>query len=164
MAELLITLAISVALLAAAATAFSASSAAVEHNDRFSRATQAARVTMNQMLAEIRRADSVLVTGTTQVEVIRPVPSRTANEVSRTYRYDAATQTILLKITYLSGQPAVEHPLASNVSAAMFGPAETGTASAGQAAIVRVPVSVTVSIKESQVTLNGAAAPRRAQN
>lgn len=162
LAELLVSLAITASLLVAVSAAFSASSAAVQQNDQFSRATQAARVTLGQVVGEIRRADSVLVTGTTRVDVIRPAPSRSANEVSRTFRYDAAAKRVLLKVNYAGGLSSVEHPLADNVTAACFGPAETGTDSQGRAAVVRVPVTLTVTLGDNEVSLSGAASPRRA--
>src|SRR5205085_1130645 len=59
--EVMISLTISAFLLVAVAAAYSASADAVEMNDKFFRATQAGRVTMNQVLTEIRRADAVQV-------------------------------------------------------------------------------------------------------
>jgi len=57
--EVMISLTITSFLLVAVAAAYNASASAVEMNDRFFRATQAGRVTMNQLLTEIRRADFV---------------------------------------------------------------------------------------------------------
>ncbi len=52
LAEVMISLAISAMLLTAVAAAFTASSEAIEQNDQFFRASQAARVSMNQILTE----------------------------------------------------------------------------------------------------------------
>src|SRR5215218_4356873 len=69
--EVMISLTICSFLLVAVAAAYNASASAVEMNDRFFRATQAGRVTMNQLLTEIRRADAVQVF-TDHIDVIRP--------------------------------------------------------------------------------------------
>src|SRR5687768_67366 len=57
--EVMISLTIAAMLLTAVAAAFTASSDVIDHNDQFFRACQAARVSMNQMLTQIRRADVV---------------------------------------------------------------------------------------------------------
>ena len=68
--EMVISLAIAAMLLTAVAAAFTASAAAVEVNDDFFRATQAARVSMNQILTDLRRADGVEVPSSSLIEVI----------------------------------------------------------------------------------------------
>ena len=60
--EIMIGLAITVLLLTATAAAFNASAQAVSMNDKFFRASQSARVSLNQVLTEIRRCDAVSVT------------------------------------------------------------------------------------------------------
>src|SRR5213083_3082890 len=97
--EVMISLAITSFLLVAVAAAYSASADAVEMNDRFFRATQAGRVTMNQLLTEIRRADSVQVF-TDHIDVIRPQPSRLPKETFRTFQYDAANKQMKLQVHY----------------------------------------------------------------
>src|SRR2546421_10256836 len=62
--EVLVSLTISALLLVAVAAAFSASAAAISVNDRFFRATQAARVSMEQILTLVRRCQSCQVGGT----------------------------------------------------------------------------------------------------
>jgi prepilin-type N-terminal cleavage/methylation domain-containing protein len=52
--ELMVALAISTALLASVGAAFHASAGSIETNDRISRATQAARITLLQLLSEVR--------------------------------------------------------------------------------------------------------------
>ena len=59
--ELLISLAIVSMLLTAVATAFSASSAVIEANDEFFRASQAARVTLNHITTDLRRGTAIIV-------------------------------------------------------------------------------------------------------
>src|SRR4051812_31391096 len=80
--EVMISLTISAFLLVAVAAAYNASADAVEMNDKFFRATQAGRVTMNQLLTEIRRADSVEV-GTNYINVIRPLPGSSGGTGTR---------------------------------------------------------------------------------
>lgn len=59
--EVMVSLAICSSLLVAVAAAFNASSAAININDRFFRATQAGRVSMAQMLAAVRKCQEVQV-------------------------------------------------------------------------------------------------------
>src|SRR3954469_10482361 len=100
-AEVLISLAISTFLLVAVAAAYNASADAVEMNDKFFRATQAGRVTMNQLLTEIRRADFVACAPTSDsVIVTRPLVNRLPEEDSREYRYDAAAKKVSLQVFY----------------------------------------------------------------
>ena len=69
--EVMISLTISAFLLVAVAAAYNASANAVEMNDRFFRATQAGRVTLNQLLTEIRRADSVFCAPTSDSIIVQ---------------------------------------------------------------------------------------------
>ena len=163
-AEVLISLSISVFLLVAVAAAYSASADAVEMNDRFFRATQAGRVTMNQLLTEIRRADSVQVF-TDHIDIIRPDQSRSPNESMRTFRYDPTIKQVTLQISYTvsSGLPPTpRYTLSRNVEAALFGPAETTTDTNGTTVVTRVPVQLVVRIGSNEVRLSGASGPRRA--
>src|SRR5438046_9081461 len=87
--EMMISLTISSFLLVAVAAAYNASANAVEMNDRFFRATQAGRVTMNQVLTEIRRADWVACSPANDtLYVTRPSPTRTTDADSREFTYD----------------------------------------------------------------------------
>jgi prepilin-type N-terminal cleavage/methylation domain-containing protein len=160
--ELMISMSITVLLLTAAGAAFNASAQAVEMNDRFFRASQASRISLNQMLTEIRRSDSVAV-GASYVDVIRPVEDLSTDEVYRRFAYDAANRRITVQIFKAGGVGGTVYTLASNVTAASFGPADMEKDSNQAWVVVRVPVSVTVSVGTNQITLNGAAAPRRVQ-
>ena len=163
--EVMISLTISAFLLVAVAAAYNASADAVEMNDKFFRATQAGRVTMNQLLTEIRRADSVQVF-TDHIDIIRPQPSRLPNETYRSFSYDAAAKQMKLQIFYVSPPaPAPQSPkytLARNVEAAMFGPAETQLDANNTLVVTRVPVQLVVRIGSNEVRLSGASGPRRA--
>src|SRR2546430_12879354 len=94
--ESMISLSIAAMLLVAVAAAYQASASAITMNDTFFRSSQAGRVSMNQLLTEIRRADAVQVTGSTSVDIIRPTETLTPNEVHRTFTYDSAGQKITL--------------------------------------------------------------------
>src|SRR5438270_12686143 len=104
MVEAMISLAICSALLVAAGAAFTASASAVQNNTDFTKASQTARVTMNQMLVEIRRADSVQcpssTSASTYFDVIRPDQTIGPNEVFRRYSYDATAKQLSLQIYY----------------------------------------------------------------
>ena len=164
-AEVMISLTISTFLLVAVAAAYNASADAVEMNDRFFRATQAGRVTMNQLLTEIRRADYVNVNGNV-VEIIRPAQNRLPNEVSRAFWYDPAVKQMKLQISYTSPPAAAPkspwYVLSRNVEAATFGPAEIQKDANNADIVTRVPVQVVVRIGANEVRLSGASGPRRA--
>jgi prepilin-type N-terminal cleavage/methylation domain-containing protein len=169
--EVMIALAISAFLLVAVAAAYNASADAVELNDKFFRATQAGRVTMNQLLTEIRRADSVDV-GTNYINVIRPLPTssggtgtRLAKETYRTFTYDATNKLVTLQVHYDATAPSPVSPvytLARNIDAAVFGPAEIGKDANNADIVIRVPIQLVVRISSNEVRLSGSSGPRRA--
>lgn len=164
--EVMLSLTISTFLLVAVAAAYNASAAAVEVNDRFFRATQAARVTLNQVLTEIRRADTVICAAAgDSIYVTRPAHVRAAtNEETRLYRYDATARTITVQIFYDAGGIKTAGPvytLARNVEVGSFGPPDVAAASAG-ASDARVPVTVEVKVGANAVRLNGSSTPRLA--
>ena len=165
-AELMISLSISSFLLVAVAAAYNASADAVEVNDRFFRATQAGRVTMNQVLTEIRRAESVLcsVAGDSII-VTRPLETRAAtNEEWREYKYNPATKTVTLQICFKNAGVVSSSPLytmSRNVTACSFGPPDKITKSDGTQWETRVPVTVEVAVGYNKVRLSGAGSPRR---
>jgi Tfp pilus assembly protein PilW len=162
LAEIMIGLAITVLLLTAAAAAFNASAQAVSMNDKFFRASQSARVSLNQLMVEIRRCDAVAV-NSTYMDVIRPTEELTPGEVFRRFTYDSANQKLTVQIFQAGNVGGPVRTLANNVTNVTFGPADM-VKDANQAwVVVRVPVMVTVTVGDNAITLNGAAAPRRAQ-
>ena len=169
--EVMISLAITSTLLVAVAAAFTASASAIENNDAFFRCTQSSRVTLNQVLAEIRNCDSMDMSVANTIKIIRqpPMPGvlnqqyvRPANESSRSFVYDSANKRITLQIAYLDGTFSPLYELTSNVSACSFGPAEMGLDYNNAQIPVRVPILITVSTGGNTVVLDGSAAPRRA--
>jgi Tfp pilus assembly protein PilW len=164
--EVLISLSISSMLLIGVATAYSASADAVENNDRFFRATQAGRVTMNQLLTEIRRADYVLCsTDSDSIIITRPLPNRLPNEDAREYKYDRDTQKITLQIFYKGADGTTwsspAYSLASNLQYASFGPPDRIQDVTGVWLDVHVPVTLDVKIGGNSVRLSGSSTPRR---
>ena len=164
--EVMISLTITTLLLVAVAAAYNASAAAVEINDKFFRATQAARVTLNQVLAEVRRAESVLCSADgNSIFITRPADVRAAtNEEARQYRYDPVTHSITVQIFYDNGVLKSESPrytLARNIEYASFGPPDKAAATAA-GSDARIPVTVEVKISSNTVRLNGSSTPRLA--
>jgi type II secretory pathway component PulJ len=151
LAEVMISLAISAMLLTAVAAAFSASSEAIEVNDEFFRASQAARVSMNQILTEIRRAN-LIKTASSSTNL-----AMTAHDTKdRDYIYDAAAKKLQL-VTSDPGAP--NYTLTSNCSSASFAyDNPTG------AQIVRVSVTIVVQVGKNVIRLTGSAAPRKVQS
>lgn len=158
--ECMVSLVICSGLLSAVSVAFRTSFSAVELNDQFSRATQSSRVTMNHVLTEIRRANSVQVSADrTQLDVIRADGVRLPNEVHRTYKFDGAGRKLTVQTFFSDGTSGPLYTLSSNVDSAEFGPAETAPDST---VVVRVPVRIEVRADASTIVLNGTAAPRQA--
>jgi hypothetical protein len=162
--ETMISVAITTALMVAVAAAFKVSANAIDMNDTFFRCSQGGRVTMNQILTEMRRADAVEVnTAAGTIQVIRPSDELAPNEVSRQFTYDSANKRVTLQISYANNVFSPVYELATNVTAATFGPADMGTDYNNALVAVRIPVTLTVSAGGNGVTLSGAASPRRAQ-
>jgi hypothetical protein len=127
-------------LLVAVGGAYSASVTSVEQNDRFFRATQAARVSMNQMLTQLRTCQAVTVAAS-------ELDMTTATGASISYIWTNTTNT--LSITQQLTPPQT-NTIANNVTACAFA---TDTQS--------VSIMMTVQVGNNSVMLSGAATPRR---
>ena len=171
--EAMISLAITSLLLIAVASAFSGSCTVIESNDNFFRSSQAARVTLGQLIIEIRNCDSLDMSVSNTINIIRPAYVAGSNqvlyrqvgppaEVSRAFVYSPTNQNIALTITYSDGSTKGPYELAANVTACAFGPPDMGLDYNNATIPVRVPITLTISTKGSTVVLNGSAAPRRA--
>jgi type II secretory pathway pseudopilin PulG len=137
--EALISLAIVASLLAAVGAAYAAAADAIRVNDEFFRASQAARVAVNQILAEVRRCQSGVVADTS-------LELTTDLGVKRTYFLDENSR---LKMT-IDGIIPVTYSLVSNISSIKFDTdGET------------ISMTVTVHVGNNEVVLNGSAIPRR---
>lgn len=167
--EVMISLTITATVLVAVAAAFSASASVIQKNDSFFRCTQAGRVTLNQVLAEIRNCDSMDMSVPNTIKIIRPAKNvtnqqyaLTTNELSRSFVYDAANNRITLQISYVSGPPSPVYELANNIVGCSLGPAEMGLDYNNAEIPVRVPILLTISAGGNTIVLDGSAAPRRA--
>ena len=156
LAEVMISLAISAMLLTAVAAAFSASSEAIEQNDTFFRASQAARVSMTQILTEVRRANAVAVPGNN-----KSLSMITHDNKDRTYSFDSAAQKLKLITNDVLTDP--DYTLASNCTSATFD-VDTYTDAGGVKHVNRVAVTIVVKVDKNTIRLTGSAAPRKEQS
>ena len=166
--EVMVSLAICSLLLVACATAFTASASAINNNDAFFRCAQAGRVTVDQILAEIRNCDSMDMSVANTIKIVRAAKGPATqeyylapNEVSRSFVYDPVKKRITLQITYVASQSPV-YELTGNVASCSFGPADMGSDYNGLSMPVRVPITVTITTGGNSVLLAGSAVPRRA--
>jgi prepilin-type N-terminal cleavage/methylation domain-containing protein len=137
--EVMVSMVIASALLTAIAAAFSASASAIEMNDQFFRASQATRISVNQIMTEARKCMSGVV-APTSLELI------TDKGETRTY----ALTGNQLTMTVADPVAPRTYRLASNVESLQF---QTN----GKA----VSMVVTVKVGNNAVTLTGSAIPRR---
>lgn len=163
--EALISLSITAMLLVGSAAAYQASTAAVENDDQFFKASQAARVSVGRMVTEIRRAFAVQLNPTNPgnfpgVQVTRPADQLTANESTRWYLYDAANKRIVEQINYTDGTNSGLLKLVDNVTSASFTDYEITGPNQTQIPL-RVAIKVTIKVGGNQMVLDGAAAPRQ---
>jgi prepilin-type N-terminal cleavage/methylation domain-containing protein len=154
--EVMVSLAIAALLLTAAAAAFEASGRAVQTNDEFFRATQAARVTLNQILTQARRGAVDEVWTTTTLNVITEEADGTSRDV--TYQYLPDLKKLVLVTNDVPDD--ADYTLASNVADMRFD-VEVGEDYNKAPCVAHVAVSIAVEVGKNQVRLSGSAAPRR---
>ena len=139
--EVMISLAIMAILLTAVASSFMASSSVIEMNDKFFRATQAGRVSVNQILSTLRQCKTVDVDS-------HSLDVTTATD-SRSYIFDSTNQ--LLTMTMSDGMGGtLTQTLAHNVKDVTFS-TDNHT----------VSMLITVEVGNNAITLSGSAMPRR---
>lgn len=163
--EVMISLAICSSLLVAVAAAFSASSSAIDINDRFFRASQAGRIAMGQMLAAVRRCQDSEVgdsyDGHSASISADKLQYQAVNGKFYHYAYDATAQTL----TFTDEAAGQTYTLAHNVQ--RLGTASIFTADMEQDPAtkvmhpVRITVGFAVKIGNDTVPLSGSAVPRR---
>ena len=152
--ELLVSLAICAALLLAIGAAFVSASAAVEVNDEFFRATQAARLAVTQLETAIRRCDSCEVPNSGRINLITP------EGADRSYVYDATTKRLLLVTNHSVTDP--DYVLARNVTSMSFAAdSDLVPGSTTVTQVVRVTINLDLQVGDEQVHLSGSAVPRR---
>jgi type II secretory pathway pseudopilin PulG len=161
--EVMSSLAISSMLLTAIAAAFQSSTQVIQNNDRFFRATQSARVAINQILTEVRRCDAIddSKMSSTLLPIRRPVETRPPNEACRFYKYDATNKRLVIYFQYTDGTLSAEYPLAEDVQSSPF-TWDMGTDANNAVCVARVSVALQVKVGSSDIRLSGSAAPRRA--
>jgi type II secretory pathway pseudopilin PulG len=152
--EAMISLSITSMLLVAVAAAFSASSAAISNNDRFFRASQAARVSMNQIQTAIRRCQACQIPSTSQIDLI------TFDSKNRSYMYSSGDKKLKLVTNDITSDP--DYTLASNVTSASFVADSEPDPNTGVSRVVRVTITLVVKVGNDEIRLSGSAVPRRA--
>jgi hypothetical protein len=139
--EALITLSITASLLTAVGVAYQGAANIIQTNDQFFRASQAARVSVNQIIAEVRKCQGGAVSATS-------LELTTADGMKRTYALDADAHT-LTRTDFIGATPVTTR-MASNVGSLQF---DTDGDT--------ISMTITVQVESSAVTLNGSAIPRR---
>jgi type II secretory pathway pseudopilin PulG len=142
--DTMISLAISSSLLVAVAAAFNSSSKAIENNDQFTRAAQAARVSINQIMTEIRRCSSYPIVAADHSNV----DMMTYALEHRVYAWLSGNNTLI--ITRENMSPWITNTMATNVTSCSF--SDDGKT---------ITMTVTVKVGVNQVVLSGSATPRR---
>src|SRR4051812_10171530 len=155
----MISLAISAMLLTAAAAAFPASSDAIEVNDQFFRASQAARVSMTQILTEVRRSNAMAIPAVLTNQ--NSLSMWTHDNKDRTYKYVSAEQKLKLITNDVLTDP--DYTLASNCTSTVFDFDKDTDLVTGAPYISRVSVTIVVKVSGNVIRLTGSAAPRRSQ-
>jgi|SRR5688572_9938437 type II secretory pathway pseudopilin PulG len=168
--ELMISLTITSMLLSAIAAAYMSSSQVIENNDKFFRATQAARVALAQMLTEVRRCDSIPINTTlpphvmitaNELPISRPPDApKQPNEDLRVYEYIPSESKVVLYFIYLDGSKSNKYPIASNVQAPPF-QWDLGKDSNNADCVARVSIDLDIKVDKQSIRITGAAAPRR---
>jgi prepilin-type N-terminal cleavage/methylation domain-containing protein len=139
--EVLISLAIMAILLTAVASAFMASSSVIDMNDKFFRATQAGRVSVNQIMSTLRQCKTV--------DVDAHSLDVTTNTDARSYVFDSTNKTLVMNMSDGMGGTLTQ-TLAHNVKAVSFS-TDNKT----------VSMLITVEVGNNSITLSGSAMPRR---
>ncbi len=140
--EVLISLAITATLLTAVAMAFSASAQAIEINDQFFRASQAARVSVNRIVRDLRQCNNGTITGTSTLSVDTPGGD------THTYAHDAVNKRLTFTLDPVP--TPTTYTLASNVESVSF--FTDGNS---------LCVNIVVTVGRNKVVLNGSAVPRK---
>ena len=167
--ELMISLTITSMRLSAIAAAYMSSSQVIENNDKFFRATQAARVALAQMLTEVRRCDSipvntalspVMITAN-ELPIARPGDApKQPNEELRVYKYIPAENKIVLYFIYADDSKSPEYPIAHNVQRSPFY-WDPGKDANDSDCVARVSIDMDIKVDKQSIRISGAAAPRR---
>lgn len=148
--EAVMSLSIAAMLLTAVAAAFSSSAATVRHNERFFQASHTARITLEHMLADIRRSHAVQL-GTNSISII------TWDNNDRTYTYDPESKVVRMT----NNDSETQITVAEEVTACVFS-ADSVKDAGGITSVVRVAAVMEVTVDSNRVRLAGSATLRRA--
>jgi Tfp pilus assembly protein PilW len=172
MVEAMISLSITAALLTAVSAAFKASAQAIQANDEFFRSTQAARVSLNRILGQIRNGAVDDASTANSLHLITNDLKDSAGNVIKagkdvTYRLvtepDAAKGP--MRLVMLDNATGQTYELARNVTTTITTTTpftvELGKDYNNADCVTRVSVAISVKVGNNEVRLSGAAAPRR---
>jgi prepilin-type N-terminal cleavage/methylation domain-containing protein len=165
--EVMISLTICAMLLTAVAAAFTASSEVIENNDEFFRASQTARVALNQILSDIRQCDAVSFVNSKEVITLTMAADGVTvkHDNDYVYTYDSKSKTGTLRLIDKSSANS-SYPmyvLASRVTSLNFA-VDTFTDQNGIIHTSRVTVTIAVDQGGNRIYLSGSAALRRVQS
>jgi hypothetical protein len=147
----MISLAIAATLLTATAMAYSASMRAVDMNDQFFRASQAARVSTNQIMTEVRRCATWYVDDHDPHQLqIKTAPIADRPAQTWIYTYDPTAKQLMVSIQSINPVPIM--PVARNVEDVQFTKDAAGTT---------VCMLIRVKVGDNEVTVCGSASPRK---
>lgn len=149
--EAMIALAITAALLTAVGTAFTSSAQAIKMNDDFFRASQAARVSMEKILSQIRRGAVDEASTSSNLHIITDA----GQDIS--YIPDLANNQILMRTNAITTDP--DFVMARNVTACTID-IRAGTDYNNAPCVARVNIEIAVKVGNNEVRLSGAAVPR----
>jgi type II secretory pathway pseudopilin PulG len=141
--DTMMSIAISSSLLVAVGAAFNSSSKAIQNNDQFTTAVQAARVSINQIMTEVRRCAQYPSVSADH----KTIDMMTYALEHRIYTY-LANNTLV--ITRENVNPWVTNVIAANVTGCSFD--DDGKT---------ITMTVTIEVGSNQMVLTGSATPRR---
>ena len=168
--EAMIALVIAATLLTAVSAAFTSTAKAMEINDDFFRATQAARVSLVRMLAQVRcgvvnekNSSGVVFADNTTLNYVNIIydviqPNGTVLPKNVTYRYDSGTKKIIMVTNDSTTDP--DYTLAQNVTDCKW-VIGIGEDANNSKCVSQVSISIVVKVGDNSVRLSGSAAPRR---
>ena len=149
--EVMISLAIAATLLTATAMAYSASMRAVDMNDQFFRASQAARVSVNQIMTEIRRC-AMYQLDPANPHFLQVQTAPMGDRPSEVWNYTFNPTARQLTVSIQSINPTPTMPIARNVEDVEFTRDAAGTT---------VCMLIRVKVGDNELTVVGSASPRK---
>lgn len=150
--EALIALAITASLLTAVGVAFTSAGNAIQMNDNFFRASQAARVSLEKILTQVRRGAVDEASTSSNLHLI------TDGGQDISYVPDLANNRLLMKTNSSSTDP--DYVMARNVTQCTIG-VVLGTDYNNAPCVSKVNIEIAVKVGNNEVRMSGAAVPRQ---